>query len=78
MTQSIEKAIARLENLLPNGLKPHATRIFFTFSIIAVFVFLGFLFGFRFLVNWLVGTVFLVLFMTAWVVISEFLKKMNK
>ena len=67
-----------LEDLLPKALKPYASKIFIALTVLVAFILLGSAFGFRFLFIWFTGTLFLIVFMAAWVVISEFFKKIDK
>jgi hypothetical protein len=67
-----------LEGLLPKPLKPHTFKIFLALVVIVALIVLGLVLGFRFLFIWFLGTLFLIVFMAAWVVISEFFKKIDK
>jgi hypothetical protein len=77
MRQIHNQLHAYLEGVLPKSLKPHTSKIFVALAIVIVLILLGLFFGFRFLVAWFLGTVFLIVFMAAWVVISEFFKKID-
>ena len=67
-----------LEGLLPKLLKTHTSKVLLVLAIIVVLILLGLAFGFRFLIAWFLGTLFLIVFMSAWVIISEFFKKIDK
>jgi hypothetical protein len=78
MKQKIDALKAVLKDLLPKALKPHTSKIVGALAVLVALILLGSFLGFRFLFIWFLGTLFLIVFMAAWVVISEFLKKIDK
>jgi fatty-acid desaturase len=78
MEQNKKEIYAFLEDLLPTPLKPYTSKIFVVVAVITVLFLMGLAFGFRFLLIWFLGTLFLIIFMTAWVIVSEFFKKLSK
>lgn len=78
MKQKIDTLKVVLEDLLPKSLKPYTSKIFIALAFIIALILSGLVFGFRFLFIWFLGTLFLIMFMAAWVVISAFLNKIDK
>jgi hypothetical protein len=78
MTPPRDKGDSPLKALLPAPLKPHAKKIGVAFCAVMALLLFGLIFGFGVLVNWFIGIVFLVVFMAAWVFISDFFTKMNR
>ena len=67
-----------LEGLLPSPLKPHTFKVFLAIAIIVALMLCGVAFGFRWILMWFLGTLFLIVFMAVWVILSEVFRKLRE